>query len=142
MKNPVDEYFYENMYKKDSQLSNIEFKEYQEKYLKVWKYIYDDVMSIIRDKCIYEEDIAKYNDFMNGVETYFENMKPLLEGVMLDNFSIAESPEKHGYGNGTLQGLEMNKGMVYRDASMLFVQYLDAEYVLPAKEKIEMIIAK
>lgn len=142
MNNPVDEYFFEHMYEKDHPLSNIEFKEYQQKYRKVWKYIYDDVMSIIRYKCIYEEDIAKYNAFINGVETYYDTMKPLLEGVMLDNFMMAESPEKHGYGNGTLQGLEMNKGMIYRDECIIFNQYMEEEYIFPDTEAIEMILAK
>lgn len=138
MTNPVDEYFSEKF--TNPTLSQVELKDYQEEYLKVWKSIYDDIMSIVRNKCIYEEDIAIYDIFMKGTEDYYANLKPFLLAVMLDNFSMPESPEKHSWGTGTFQALEMHNGMVYRNACMFFVQYMEDEYNFPDSKDIELIL--
>lgn len=138
MNNPVDEYFSKKF--EDLTLSEIEIKTYQEDYLKVWKNIYDNIMNIIHNKCIYEEDIAKYNNFIKEINNCYENIEPLLLLEMLNNYSIPESPEKYSYGTGTADGLKMYKGMIYRNACMLFIPYLVDEYQFPNNKDIELYI--
>lgn len=138
MNNPVDEYF--SMKIINANLSEIEIRTYQEEYLKIWKNIYDNIISIIRKKCVYEEDIARYNKFTNEINNSFENIKPLLLAEMLDNYLLQESPEKHSYGIGTADKLKMYEGMIYRNACMLFIPYLVDEYKFPDSNQIKSIL--
>lgn len=140
MTNPIDNYFSEMM--NDTRITEIELRDLQEHYFVVWKNEYDKIMSLIKDKCIYEEDIQNYNTFTNETETSFDKIKPLLLNEMLDNYTMPESPEKHSYGNGTNSKLEMYKGMIYRNACMMFIPYLANEYQFPSNEDIVQLINK
>lgn len=59
---------------------------------------------------------------------------------MLDNYSLPESREKHSYGTGTADSLKMYKGLIYRDACMLFIPYLVDEYQFPDVPDLELYI--
>jgi hypothetical protein len=138
MSNPIDQYFMEKLGK--SNLPEIEIRDYQTAYLKVWRKEYKIIMGIIRNKCIYKEDISNYNKFTHETESSFDKMKPLLLNEMLDNYKIKESPEKNSFGNGTAAKLDMYKGMTYRNACMLFIPYLESDYKFPSVKELDKII--
>lgn len=140
MNNPIDEYFIKIFNKPN--LCEIEVRDYQEDYLLIWENVYTDITKIIQEKCIYDEDIARFDQFIKEIDTSFDTIKPLLLAEMLDNYDMPESPEKHSYGNGTNEKLNMYKGMIYRNACMLFIPYLEDEYIFASANEIEAIIKK
>lgn len=134
--NPVDMLFAEGFGRSDFAY---QWRGLQELYLETWKNQYSVVMGVIRGKCRYDEDIANYDAFIKEMERElekgFEKKKPLILNTFLDNFDLPESPEKHGWGNGTGEGLDLYKGAIYRNACMYFANELDGEeYSLPAAE--------
>jgi len=139
MMNPIDEYFVEKFsnYKEE-----IEYRLYQRAYLDIWKTEYNKILKIVREKSIYEEDINIINDFNEEIEKSYDKLEPALLAVMLDNFEMPESPEKHSQGNGTTAKLDMYRGILYRNACMLFIEYIDDEYKFPDENKIADSIEK
>ncbi|WP_455718775.1 hypothetical protein, partial [Anaerosporobacter sp.] len=135
MMNPIDKYFIEKF---SNYKNQVEYKIYQEAYLDIWKTEYNTIIEIIQKKCIYKEDIDIFNNFNDKmIETSFDKIEPALLAVMLDNFSIPESAEKHSEGVGNVYALKMYKGMLYRNACMLFVEYLGDNYKFPNSNQIE-----
>lgn len=139
MMNPIDEYFVENF---SNHKNEIEYRLYQRAYLDIWKTEYNKILKIIREKCIYEEDVNIINEFNEEIEESYDKLEPALLAVMLDNFEIPESPEKHSQGNGTTAKLDMYRGILYRNACMLFIEYIDDEYKFPDENKIADSIEK
>lgn len=111
MNNPIDEYFIKIFNKPN--LCEIEVRDYQEDYLLIWENVYTDITKIIQEKCIYDEDIARYDQFIKEIDTSFDTIKSLLLAEMLDNYDMPESPEKHSYGNGTNEKLNMYKPRLF-----------------------------
>ncbi len=134
MTNPIDEYFATKF--SDSYMCNIEFKDYQEAYETVWKKEYNTIMTIIKNKCIYNDDIDIYNNFTKQIETSMVDIEPMLLAEMLDNYNMPESPEKHSWGNGTSAALRMYNGMLYRNGCMLFIPCLENEYKFPTSDDV------
>lgn len=132
LETPIDSLFAEALYESND---NIRYRQIQELYYNTWKTQYDDVMKIIREKCTYEEDIANYELFTKEMKEGFDNLQPLILNEMLDNYNMSESPEKNSWGNGTQDRLLMYDGMMYRNACMFFIPFLEeSEYVFPIHE--------
>jgi len=129
MTNPIDEYFATKF--SDSTMCEIEFKDYQTAYEAVWKKEYNTIMTVIKNKCTYDDDIEIYNNFTKHIENSMADIEPMLLAEMLDNYNMPESPEKHSWGNGTSTALKMYNGMLYRNGCMLFIPYLEDEYLFP-----------
>lgn len=126
--NPIDSLFAEALYESKN---NAEYRVIQKLYYETWKTQYDDIMKIIRDKCIYEEDIANYELFTKEMEEGFDKLQPLILTEMLDNYNIP----RQGWGNGTGDRLRMYYGTMYRNACMFFIPILEeSEYVFPVNE--------
>lgn len=134
MCNPIDNYF-KDKFQNHTQ-AEMDRRDYQKLYLKVWKQEYDSIMKIIKKKCESDEDITRYKTFINEVNSSYNLLQPLLLAEMLDNYAEPESPEKYSYGNGTQPMLDMYQGMIYRNACMLFIPYLQDEYSFPPKKEL------
>lgn len=141
VENPIDPLFSDALIKAREQ-NEITYRMCQELYYNTWKAQYETIMQIIRKKCKYEEDIENYDLFEREIEEGFDRMKPLILNEMLDNYDMPESPEKHGYGNGTNGALLMYQGTVYRTACMFFQPMLDKEEYSFPKEEIQASIAE
>lgn len=134
VENPIDPLFSDALLKAREQ-DEITYRMCQELYYNTWKSQYEAIMQIIRRKCKYEDDIENYDLFEREMEEGFDRLKPLILNEMLDNYDMAESPEKHGYGNGTSAALLMYRGTMYRTACMFFEPLLDKdEYSFPQEE--------
>ena len=134
MNNPTDNYFKDKF--QNHIQAEMDRRDYQELYLKVWKQEYNTIMNIMKGKCKSEEDITRYKNFTKEVTSSYEILQPLLLAEMLDNYTYPESPEKYSYGNGTQSMLNMYQGMIYRNACMLFIPYLQDEYDFPSKKEL------
>lgn len=132
LQNPIDPLFAQA-------LSNshvmIEYCQIQQLYYETWIAQYNDIMKKIRKKCIYDEDIANYNLFINEMENGFDKLQPLILNEILDNYNMPESPEKDSWGNGTQETLLMYCGTMYRNACMFFIPFLEkSDYSFPVNE--------
>lgn len=132
LENPIDPLFAQA-------LSNshvmIEHRQIQQLYYETWIAQYNDIMKVIRKKCIYNEDIANYNLFTKEMENGFDKLQPLILNEILDNYNVPESPEKDSWGNGTQETLLMYRGTMYRNACMFFIPFLEkSEYSFPVNE--------
>lgn len=134
MCNPIDNYF-KDKFQNHTQ-AEMDRRDYQKLYLKVWKQEYDSIMNIIKKKCESDEDITRYKTFINEVNSSYNLLQPLLLAEMLDNYAEPEAPEKYSYGNGTQPMLDMYQGMIYRNACMLFIPYLQDEYSFPSEKEL------
>ncbi len=113
----------------------IEYCQIQQLYYETWIAQYNDIMKKIRKKCIYDEDIANYNLFINEMENGFDKLQPLILNEILDNYNMPESPEKDSWGNGTQETLLMYCGTMYRNACMFFIPFLEkSDYSFPVNE--------
>lgn len=132
LENPIDPLFAEA-------LSNAhvmaEYRQIQQLYYDIWIAQYDTIMKKIRIKCKYEEDIANYTLFTDEMEKGFERLQPMILNEMLDNYHVPESPEKNSWGNGTQETLLLYRGMMYRNACMFLIPFLEkSEYTFPVNK--------
>lgn len=134
MDNPIDNYFKDKF--QNHVQAEMDRRDYQKLYLKVWNQEYDSIMNIIKKKCKSDEDITRYKTFIKEVDSSYNLLQPLLLAEMLDNYAEPESPEKYSYGNGTQPMLDMYQGMIYRNACMLFIPFLQDEYSFPSKKEL------
>lgn len=122
--NPIDPLFAEAL---GSAHVQVTYRALQELYHDTWKPQYEAIMSIIREKCRYDEDIANHDSFIKEVEREtkngFQMKEPLILNEMSDNYEIPKGPEKYSYGNGTDDRLLLYKGTMYRNACMFFVPF-------------------
>ena len=120
----------------------IQYRQIQQLYYDTWIAQYNDIMKKIRKKCIYDEDIADYNLFINEMEKGFDKLQPCILNEILDNYQISESPQKDSWGNGTQEILLLYRGTMYRNACMFFIPFLEkSEYTFPVK-KVEESLSK
>lgn len=132
LENPIDSLFAEAL---SNSHVTIEYNQIQQLYYDTWTAQYNDIMKKIREKCIYDEDIANYKLFTNEMEKGFDKLQPLILNEMLDNYNMPESPEKGSWGNGTQETLLMYQGTMYRNACMFFIPFLEkSEYTFPINE--------
>lgn len=134
MSNPIDNFFKDKL-QNDIQ-SEMDRQDYQKFYSKIWKQQYTSIMAVIKEKCTSEKDKIRYKNFTNDISSSYKILQPLLLAEMLDNYTYPEGPEKYSYGNGTKAMLDMYQGMIYRNACMMFIPYLQDEYTFPTYEKL------
>jgi hypothetical protein len=118
-------------------ISQVELRDLQDKYYFVWKNEYQNILKLIKNKCIKEQDNENYKNFIELVDSEFQTIKPLLLNEILDNYNMEDSPEKQSIGNGTTDLLKLYQGMIYRNACMLFIPYLKDEYKFPTVVEME-----
>lgn len=132
LENPIDPQFAQAL---SNAYVMIQYRQIQQLYYDTWIAQYNDIMKKIRKKCIYDEDIADYNLFINEMEKGFDKLQPCILNEILDNYQISESPQKDSWGNGTQEILLLYRGTMYRNACMFFIPFLEkSEYTFPVKE--------
>lgn len=99
----------------------------------MWREEYNKIISIIHQKCIYDEDKENLNKYTECVEKLIELSTPVLFLEMLDNYNFeADMPGRLTGGNSTYSCLESLKGQIYRNACMLIARlFNEDEYEFP-----------
>ena len=72
----------------------------------------------------------------NHEKEYAVLIQHLFLAEMLDNYTEPKMQKKIQFGNGTQSMLDMYRGMIYRNASMLFIPYLQDKYSFPSEKEL------
>lgn len=138
--NPIDSYFVKKINTEDSEIQ-IELD--KDAYMQIWKEQYRKILDIIRQKCIYDEDREIYEKYNSFIKEIYNNTETAVVSVMLNNFKYSpQDPAKYSFGMATDDELNMYKGIIYRNACVILILYLNNEYSYPTVKEMESYLNK
>lgn len=124
--NPIDEYYRPRIYSWEA--SQVERREAQDAYRKVWKQEFKNLIEWLKEKCVYEEDKENIIALERNVAEQVKIGREVCEIEMLNGYEVPFAGNGEGGetraslpGNGTRSALNEIEGEIYRDASMRII---------------------
>jgi len=117
--NPIDAYYLPLIENAGTQ---IEYRDYQDNYEGAWKSEYENILTWMKGKCVYQADIDNLNAYDAAVVALIDATHTVAVTDWLDDYETPpDSPERGLWGNGTRSGLNQVQGEIYRDAGMRLI---------------------